>query len=431
MNQTQLPSAPTLTDLLSKPIQSFSFADIQGFAQQLEPEGEQLDYKKELPKHLAKQLQAFSNTRGGLIIVGVEEDEKNGLPKVWDGVQNDAKLLDMVYQQVARVQPLPTCKVVATNEVGGKVFILIRIYEGDATPYYVENNGNLFIRTGNISDLIAVASPEMAELLYEKGNRAALARQQTIQRAEEVYHAYLKRSEQDRLNKTALKKGGTYTETLYGYTMGTNMGICRIVLQPYFPRSELRPLTDLPGIIHEVKTATPSIHDFVLQSSDRVQLGLVQANMNVRNGAVDCQQIYGNGHLFHLTDLVLVNQDGVHQLNIGHLAQNLYRMLLLANDFYRISGYHGKILGFVRLDELVDPTYIFPISANRMFFDERPCLLPSYTWEIQTDTAILADQEKRRELFYSILREVYWSFDLEPPADHQIFEWFLGQVHLR
>jgi len=424
-------SAPTLTDLLSKPIESFSFADIQAFAQSLEPEGVQLDYKEALPRNLAKQFQAFSNTRGGLTIIGVKENEQKGLPESWDGVPNDAKLLDIVYQQVARVQPLPNCKVVITNEVAGKIFLLIRTYEGNATPYYVENNGNLFIRTGNISDLITVASPEMAELLYEKRSRAASAREQNTKRAEEIYGAYLKRSEQDRLNKTALKKGGTYTEPLYEHPMGTNMGICRIVLQPYFPRKDFRPLTELPGILHEVRTATPPLNDFVILNGDRIQFGLVQADMNTRNGAVHCQQMYGNGYLFHLTDQVRINREGVHQLSIGHLAHNLYRMLLLANDFYRISGYQGKVLGFVRLDNLIDPTYVFPISADRIFFEERPCLLPSYIWEIQTDTSMLASPEGRRELFYGVLREIYWSFDLEPPADNAVYERFLDQVKLQ
>ncbi len=125
--------------ILNKPIETFGFDDIAAFCEEGHIEGIQLDYKRELPKDLAKHFAAFSNTRGGVIIAGVDEDKEAGAPKTWDGVENEGKLVERVYQYAANVEPLPSLRVHPTDERNGKVFLLIRIFEGDRTPYYVQN----------------------------------------------------------------------------------------------------------------------------------------------------------------------------------------------------------------------------------------------------------------------------------------------------
>ena len=83
-----------------------------------------MEYKKEFPKKgLAKQIASFCNTRGGLIIIGIEEDEKIGTPKSWVGIENNGKLLERVHQYAAQVEPIPDYKVCTTDEKNGNVFI--------------------------------------------------------------------------------------------------------------------------------------------------------------------------------------------------------------------------------------------------------------------------------------------------------------------
>jgi len=146
-------------NLLNKPIDDFSFDDIISFCKERHAEGLQIDYKKEFPdKGLAKHFASFSNTRGGLIIVGVEEDDK-GLPIKWEGVKNEGKLIDRVHQNASNIDPIPNYETCITDEKNGRVFLLIRIFEGDQTPYYVQNDSNIWVRTGNISKPIDIASP--------------------------------------------------------------------------------------------------------------------------------------------------------------------------------------------------------------------------------------------------------------------------------
>ena len=125
--------------LLNDPIKNISFDDVVSFCKEKHIEGLQIDYKKEFPsKGLAKHFAAFSNTRGGLIIVGVEEDVK-GLPVKWAGLKNEGKLIDRVHQFASNVDPIPSYETCVTDEKNGKVFLLVRVFEGDQTPYYVQN----------------------------------------------------------------------------------------------------------------------------------------------------------------------------------------------------------------------------------------------------------------------------------------------------
>jgi len=76
--------------VLNTPVQDLTFADIVAFCQEQHIEGVQVDYKKEFPRRgLAQHIAAFSNTRGGISIIGVEEDERTGLPVKWEGIVND------------------------------------------------------------------------------------------------------------------------------------------------------------------------------------------------------------------------------------------------------------------------------------------------------------------------------------------------------
>lgn len=159
-------------NMLKKPVSEISFNEVVEFCNEAHGEGVQIDYKKDFPSNgFAKHFAAFSNTRGGIIIIGVEEDRKSGIPVSWTGVVKDAKQIEKIHQAASNVEPIPSYEVHATDEVDGKCFVLIRINEGDKTPYYVQNDFNIWVRTGNISNPIGIASPDGLELLFGKEKR--------------------------------------------------------------------------------------------------------------------------------------------------------------------------------------------------------------------------------------------------------------------
>jgi predicted HTH transcriptional regulator len=177
-------------DILNKLIESFKFEDVVAFCKKGYREGFQLDYKREYPsKGLSKHIVALSNSRGGVIIIGVEEDDKTGFPKGWDGIDMDAKLIEKLHQEIANVEPFPSCIVHATDSKDGKFFILVRVLAGDSTPYYVQNDSNVYVRTGNITTPIDIASPDGLELMFGKREKAEKARENYITMADDIFDA--------------------------------------------------------------------------------------------------------------------------------------------------------------------------------------------------------------------------------------------------
>src|SRR6476469_7751648 len=121
--------------LHNKPFHKITFQDVVDLCDAETLESVTLDYKAVLPRDLSKHFATFSNTLGGLIIIGVEEDPKTGKPFKYEGISFESKLIDQIHQHASNVIPYPTFEVRPTDEVNGKVFILIRILEGDQPPY--------------------------------------------------------------------------------------------------------------------------------------------------------------------------------------------------------------------------------------------------------------------------------------------------------
>jgi len=186
--------------LLNQDFTTITFDDIVAHCREKHPEGVQLDYKESYPQSdLSKLFVAFSNKQGGLIIIGVKENRTTGIPETWRGIGIDAKLVERVHQQALSVTPMPSYQVRMTDEKKGMVFLLIRIDEGDSTPYFVKNDSNVWVRTGNIRNPVDIAEPEWLELLYKKRSRADKARKNYLSQAETVFDSGLVLEEKKRI----------------------------------------------------------------------------------------------------------------------------------------------------------------------------------------------------------------------------------------
>ena len=111
-----------------------------------------IDYKVALeerkPKSWLKSVSAFANSKGGIILFGVDDSthELEGL----DNVQQVAEKITEIIN--ARILPLPRYEINSFNE-NGKDFLELKIGDGPSTPYYLVIDGRkeAFIRSGNQS----------------------------------------------------------------------------------------------------------------------------------------------------------------------------------------------------------------------------------------------------------------------------------------
>ena len=111
-----------------------------------------IDYKVALeerkPKSWLKSVSAFANSKGGIILFGVDDSthELEGL----DNIQQVAEKITEIIN--AKILPLPRYEINSFTE-NGKDFLELKIGDGPSTPYYLVIDGRkeAFIRSGNQS----------------------------------------------------------------------------------------------------------------------------------------------------------------------------------------------------------------------------------------------------------------------------------------
>ncbi len=111
-----------------------------------------IDYKVALeerkPKSWLKSVSAFANSKGGIILFGV--DNSTHKLKGLNDVQQVAEKITEIIN--ARILPLPRYEINSFTE-DGKDFLELKIGDGPSTPYYLVIDGRkeAFIRSGNQS----------------------------------------------------------------------------------------------------------------------------------------------------------------------------------------------------------------------------------------------------------------------------------------
>lgn len=107
-----------------------------------------VDLEKEKPKSWLKSVSAFANTKGGIILFGVDDKtrEEKGITDVVKATEKISELIN------ARIEPLPRYELNYFQE-DGKDFIELEIGDGPITPYFYVADGRkeAFIRSGNQS----------------------------------------------------------------------------------------------------------------------------------------------------------------------------------------------------------------------------------------------------------------------------------------
>jgi hypothetical protein len=133
-------------------------------------EGVRFDFKRDLPQDLGDTVAAFSNTYGGLILLGVDSfpGQKNvpgSLPGASLGNDPKARVTDKI---LATVHPRPNFEVHVTLAQGpGKCVAVIRVREGTFPPYEFSQGATIKIPV-RIEDSDRQASVRDVENLFRR-----------------------------------------------------------------------------------------------------------------------------------------------------------------------------------------------------------------------------------------------------------------------
>lgn len=115
------------------------------------------------PETLAKEIAVMANLRGGVVLLGVEDDG------TISGIQRDdleTWVMDTVFGRYVHPMLLPFYEVVTLE--GGKRVAAVSISMGATKPYVLRHNGreDIYVRVGSTSRL---ASREQQARLFESG----------------------------------------------------------------------------------------------------------------------------------------------------------------------------------------------------------------------------------------------------------------------
>lgn len=140
-------------DLYAAPLANITWDDVFAFLARGEPEGPRLDYKRELNDKVAKSIGAMANTRGGLILVGVDEDPKTKKPKQHVrgiGPQHTAggTLTNLCRKQLSPGH-VPESKVLEIPDSQDRFLLLIRVDGKKAPKPIYHEDGGVLVRVGD------------------------------------------------------------------------------------------------------------------------------------------------------------------------------------------------------------------------------------------------------------------------------------------
>ena len=111
-----------------------------------QPEGDTLEFKREMPSSsdLAKLVTAFYNTRGGIIVFGVEDG--TGRPV---GVTNPQRIEEGVINILrarCSLDAMPSIEIIAYQ---GMEFVTVTCLQGAHKPYLVNGETRPYVRVGS------------------------------------------------------------------------------------------------------------------------------------------------------------------------------------------------------------------------------------------------------------------------------------------
>jgi ATP-dependent DNA helicase RecG len=138
-----------------------------------ERESKTLEYKRELPTNLAgiiKTCVAFSNTAGGRIVLGVEDERRTVIGLTEVAMEKAFECLSPAVYEAVTPAVVPE---VFHQTIDGKHVIVIDVSRGSSPPYFVKRLGStkgVFVRVGPTTRL---ASPEHIQELMSFRSRAS------------------------------------------------------------------------------------------------------------------------------------------------------------------------------------------------------------------------------------------------------------------
>ncbi len=339
--------------------------DVKIFCDKQVREGINLDYKRDLTsKSLLKTMAAFANTRGGFIIVGVDdEDDRPKLP----------------VEGIAWKESLPL-----------SVTSMITHWESFAT------DGEW-------------------EFLRNKRERSVELRNQALEAVKDIFEAE-NRTDRSRSSRVQIAPN---IKPIY------HLGMLRTVLVPLFPREIMCDVLKLS--IHLMNERIPTLlsgEEYPqLDIQTKVfQEGAYKYEADSRGFALSFSLLTRFGVVATYERVLRVQENEPNDsIYFGHALASIEATLRYAGKLYDELAYTGSVMCTVSL-VTVDNTAL--LLTDR----QRPSTLPRnlqgyFAWKVEPTVSDLNGPTTRTKMLYEIMQEFTRSFGYAGNSDQFVDEW--------
>ena len=372
-----------------KPINEIEFEDVKAFCDEQIEENRRLEYKmafssKDEKKQIAKEISAFANTHGGIILVGVgEKDRKPKLPI--DGIDYVKGLNEKVTSiALKNIYPpvFPETKVCRFGDNHEKAVVVIRVQESDETPHTVEYTKGIYVRVDSQNEPQRARYEEI-EWLINRREKAVENRERLLRRVEERFD-----NQPRRKNFKAFQ------------------GVSVIPVFPHAPLVALESLSDIADkskvsvhncdfpLTNQYKTAHESIVYYSVYESF-----LNYTEINLFGLIFSKQRLWGSD-----------NENKVNLFEAAHMVEGVLRFSL---NFYEKIGYWGLILISLSLEGIRGG--FLTSSARSADPFERPLGRSDFDDSITIERKITVRELSERfdEIVKDLFNEFLWSFGVD------------------
>jgi hypothetical protein len=406
-------------NLFRRSLESVKWADVVEFCSQREAESAALDYKEEIPKDIEKTVAAMANTLGGIIIVGVAEDNeaKPVLPVTGMAMrrglveQITSKCVDNIYPPVVpEAQPV-------LNEAGDRAFVILRIAQSREAPHAISGNTRVYIRTGRQNSQDELASLDRIFWLQDRRKQSEDFREWLLVRATERY---------DLIQAGKVPGIAASTESESGRCLLT------LAVSPVYPDASTAVRSpDLDRIRRRITIRDPmgTANEFPIQESGTVNRtvedGVVMHWPGGRGLRTYHTHLNIHGLYFYKQSLLFLPPQEHRAGNTNHfmrfseIIDRAYSVLLSGKKFYDEIGYHGPLAVRLKLEKMIgQPMLVGGLSSPTEETVLRYSADPEVAALTFTNTRHLTSN--RAEIVQSLVQRVAWAYDCD--IDSHILE---------
>lgn len=399
----------------SKPLKQVTFEDVENFCKEKIKENEVLDYKEAFPSKLEKIIAAFANTFGGLIIVGVPEEDGKPVDNP-PGINYTNGLEERVSNIIiSNIQPPVFPEIQVCPSKNGKTFVLIQVSQSANTPHAIDNNTLVYLRTG------AVTQPERLANL----------------------------GEQHWLSKNRLQSTNLRNE-LIGNIQQKYLTLCNLKKANIeFAEINMHIIPEYPSVFHsEIKGIHERIYDFAVNTSGGSLFPTItQGRFNsMKDGTylfvnnksdlgelTEFTALDGYGLLFHAQDLGHLNEKTKEEkYKAIYLSQVIESYACLLRFYKKVKAELGIWGDFRVRVALVKMLQVLPVSIQTAMFNidgPQPYTDRTYIYEGIISSSDLENTELLKKEIVAFAMDLHWAIG-KPIAGEVCLAWIDKEIKL-